>query len=206
MRRSDWFFLMLLAMVVAGVAGGLYFSDSESDRARRAEGTLAEGTDRPRIGGPFELVDQNGAPVTERDLTGRWTLIYFGYTYCPDVCPVTLSNMTQALELLGAQADKVNPWFVTVDPMRDTVEELKPYAENFDPRIRFLTGTDEQVTRALTAYRVFRSIRDENPADPDYFVDHTSLIYLMGPDGAYVATFAHTATGKEIADRLRRFL
>ena len=70
----------------------------------------------------------------------------------------------------------------------------------------FLTGTDEQVTRALAAYRVFRSIRDENPADPDYFVDHTSLIYLMGPDGAYVATFAHTATGKEIADRLRRFL
>ena len=151
------------------------------------------------VGGPFTLVDQHGAEVTERDFAGRYMLIYFGYTYCPDFCPMSLSNMSQALDLLPPeQAEQVVPILITIDPERDTVEQLAEYAPLFHPRLVALTGSLEQVKEAAKAYRVYFSKADNG--DPDaYLMDHSTFIYLMGPDGRYVRHFSHSATPEEIA-------
>ena len=151
------------------------------------------------VGGPFTLVDQHGAEITEQDFAGRYMLIYFGYTYCPDFCPMSLSNMAQALDLLSPeQAEQVVPILITVDPERDTVEQLAEYAPLFHPRLVALTGSVEQVKQAAKAYRVYFSKADNG--DPDaYLMDHSTFIYLMGPDGRYVRHFSHSATPEEIA-------
>jgi protein SCO1/2 len=202
MRRSDWLFLLVLAMTVAGVAGALFFGESESERGRRLE---AADTGAPAIGGAFTLVDQDNITVTENDLVGRWTLIYFGYTFCPDVCPVTLTNMAVAIEALGAAGNRIVPMFMTVDPERDTVESLKEYAQHFHPRMRFLTGSEQQVDQAMKGFRVYRAIRRE-PNVESYLVDHTAIVYLMGPDGTFVTSFSHATSVADMTERLRRLL
>jgi cytochrome oxidase Cu insertion factor (SCO1/SenC/PrrC family) len=204
MRRSDWLFLMVLVVTVAAVAGALYFSESESERGRRLEATGTE-TGAPLIGGAFNLVDQNGVAVTENDLLGRWTLIYFGYTFCPDVCPVTLTNMGAAIDALGSAGERIVPMFMTVDPKRDTVEGLKEYAQHFHPRTRFVTGSEAEIDRAMKAFRVYRSIRAEE-GNENYLVDHTSILYVMGPDGKFVTSFSHATSVSEMTERLRRLL
>jgi cytochrome oxidase Cu insertion factor (SCO1/SenC/PrrC family) len=151
------------------------------------------------VGGPFTLTDQHGAVVTEQDFAGRYMLIYFGYTYCPDFCPMSLSNMTQALDLLPPeQAEQVTPILITVDPERDTVEQLAEYAPLFHPRLVALTGTPEETRQAAKAYRVYFS-KAGNDDGSDYLMDHSTFIYLMGPDGKYVRHFSHSATPEEIA-------
>ena len=151
------------------------------------------------VGGPFTLTDQHGKEVTEQDFAGRHMLIYFGYTYCPDFCPMSLSNMTQALDLLPPeQAEQVVPILITVDPERDTVEQLAEYAPLFHPRLVALTGTPEQTKEAAKAYRVYFS-KAGNVDGSDYLMDHSTFIYLMGPDGQYLRHFSHSATPEEIA-------
>jgi len=151
------------------------------------------------VGGPFTLTDQHGAVVTEQDFAGSYMLIYFGYTYCPDFCPMSLSNMTQALDLLAPeQAEQVVPILITVDPERDTVEQLAEYAPLFHPRLVALTGTPEETRQAAKAYRVYFS-KAGNGDGSDYLMDHSTFIYLMGPDGKYVRHFSHSATPEEIA-------
>jgi cytochrome oxidase Cu insertion factor (SCO1/SenC/PrrC family) len=204
MRRSDWVFLFVLVATVTAVAGALYFSESESERGRRLEATGTE-TGVPLIGGAFNLVDQDGVAVTENELLGQWSLIYFGYTYCPDVCPVTLTNMAAAIEALGTAGNRVVPMFMTVDPKRDTVESLKDYAQHFHPRTRFLTGSEEEIDRAMKVFRVYRNVRAED-GNENYLVDHTSIIYVMGPDGKFVSSFSHATSVPEMTDRLRRLL
>lgn len=157
------------------------------------------------IGGPFTLTDQTGERRSEADLEGRYALVYFGYTYCPDICPTSLSTMTQAIDLLAEQApDKaqaVLPVFITIDPARDTVEALKSYAEHFHPRLMALTGTEQEVAAAAKAYRIFYQ-RVEEPSASDYLMDHSSVIYLMGPDGSYLTHFTHASTAEDIAKAL----
>jgi protein SCO1 len=151
------------------------------------------------IGGPFTLIDQHGAEVTEQDFAGRYMLIYFGYTYCPDVCPMSLANMTQALDLLPPdEAEQVVPVFITVDPARDTVEQLAEYAPLFHPRLVALTGSPEAMKAAAQAYRVYFAKAGDDDSDA-YLMDHSTFIYLMGPDGRYVRHFAHNAAPEEIA-------
>ena len=158
------------------------------------------------IGGPFTLTDHEGNSVTEEDFLGRHTLVYFGYTFCPDVCPMELQSITEALEQLGRKADGVVPLFITVDPQRDTVEVMADYAGHFHPSLRALTGTPEEIRAAARAYRVyFKKDASEGDGD-DYLVDHTSLIYVMGPDGAYVAHFTFGTPPDEIAARLSALL
>jgi len=141
------------------------------------------------IGGPFTLTDQNGATRHDSDFRGKLMLVYFGYTFCPDVCPTTLATMTKALEKLGPQATEVVPVFVTVDPDRDTVAQMKLYASNFAPDLVALTGTQDQIAAAANAYRVYyRIAKPDKDGDP-YTVDHTSFIYLMGRDGKYLGHF-----------------
>ena len=136
-------------------------------------------------------------------------LVYFGYTYCPDVCPTSLSIMSQALDLLEAETgsleDRVVPVFVTVDPARDDVPAMATYAEHFHPRLVALTGSDEQIAAAAKAYRVYYR-KAEDPSASEYLMDHSSFIYLMGPDGTYVSHFAHNASPQEVAEGLKGLL
>ncbi len=156
-----------------------------------------------KIGGTFTLVDHDGKARSDGDFRGEHLLIYFGYTYCPDVCPTALSDMAGALDALGADAAKVRPLFITVDPARDTPERLKPYIANFHPRLVGLTGSEAAVTSAAKAYRVYFAKSRTAAAPGDYLVDHTSIIYLMGPDGRYLTHFTHGTTAETMAARIR---
>jgi protein SCO1/2 len=157
------------------------------------------------IGGPFTLTDQAGVRRSEADLAGHYALVYFGYTYCPDVCPTSLSAMTQGLDLLEEQSPEkaraVLPVFITVDPERDTAEALAGYAEHFHPRLLALTGTPQEVDTAAKAYRIYYQ-KVEEPGASDYLMDHSSVIYLMGPDGSYLTHFTHASTADDIAESL----
>ncbi|MEM7653900.1 MAG: SCO family protein [Pseudomonadota bacterium] len=152
------------------------------------------------VGGPFTLVNQDGETWTEKNLEGRHTVIFFGYTYCPDVCPLTLQNVAVALEELGPVAQSFLPVFVTVDPERDTPERMKEYVGWFDERIVGLTGSREQVEAAMRAYRVYgKKVEDDTRPAGEYLVDHSSVVYVMGPDGAFLRHFSHTTPPEEMA-------
>ncbi len=161
------------------------------------------------IGGPFALVDQHGKPFTDRDLRGKYALIYFGYTFCPDVCPLDVQKLSAGLKAFEAAQPalgaKVVPVFVTVDPERDTPAALAQFAANFHPRLVALTGTPAQVAAATKAYRVYAR-RAGPPGAKDYLVDHVAMTYLMGPDAKPIAFFAHDATAAQIAADLTKYV
>ncbi len=163
-------------------------------------------TGRALIGGPFTLTDHEGKTVTDADFRGQHLLVYFGYTFCPDVCPLELQSVTEALEQLGPKADGIVPIFITVDPERDTVPVMADYAENFHPRMRGLTGTLEEVKVATRAYRVYFKKGDSAEVDEDYLMDHTSLLYFMGPEGDYLTHFTFGTPPDEIAKRILKHL
>lgn len=157
------------------------------------------------IGGPFTLIDQHGNTVTDQSLRGQYLLIYFGYTFCPDVCPTELQAMSQAVDALGSAGDAVTPVFITVDPARDTVEQLASYAPHFHPRLVALTGTEQQVAAAAKVYRVYYK-KAEDAGSTDYLMDHSSIIYLMGPDGAFLTHFSFGTEPGEMAEGMRKYL
>ncbi|WP_043337610.1 SCO family protein [Belnapia moabensis] len=150
------------------------------------------------LGGPFSLTDQSGKPVTERDYAGGWMLIYFGYSFCPDVCPTELGTMAAALDQLGPAGAKVVPVFITVDPQRDTPEHLTDYVGRFHPRMQGLTGTPEQVAEAARRFRVYYS-KVQRPEMTDYLMDHSSFIYLVGPDAKVRSLFRPEQSPEAIA-------
>lgn len=159
------------------------------------------------IGGPFTLVDQNGRTVTAGDFRGRFMLLYFGYTYCPDVCPTTLTTMADAIDILDGDGESIVPIFITVDPERDTPEHLKMYVNYFHPRLVGLTGTPQSVGAAARAYRIYYAKAPQGgAAGDDYLMDHSSGIYLMGPDGAFRAHFDHGTGAEAMAKRIREYL
>ena len=141
------------------------------------------------VGGPFTLTDHHGRAVTDQDYRGRYMLIYFGYGWCPDVCPTELLVMSQAVDLLGDAGAQVEPIFITVDPARDTVESLANYVVNFHPRLTALTGSEAQISAVAGAYKVYFAKGEELDAVDDYVVDHTDIMYFMGPDGALLEYF-----------------
>lgn len=156
------------------------------------------------IGGPFALTDQSGQTVTEKNLQGRPTLIFFGFTHCPDICPTSLFEMSEVLRAMGPDADRVNAYFVSVDPERDTVAVMKDYLSSFDPHLKGLTGTPEAVAAMLSSYRVYS--KKIPLKDGDYTMDHTALIYLMGRDGQFVSPFDLKRPPAEAAADLKRLL
>lgn len=158
-----------------------------------------------QIGGPFTLTDQNGVVRHDTDFRGELMLVYFGYTYCPDACPTALQTMTNALDALGDKGKEVQPIFITVDPERDTVAQMKLYASNFHPRLLALTGTVEQTTAAARAYRVYFQKVKQSGQD-DYLVDHSSFIFLMGRDGHYLAHFGPDVTADAMAAAIKKYL
>jgi protein SCO1/2 len=159
---------------------------------------------QPDIGGPFTLTDHTGRTVTDGDFKGRYLLVYFGYTFCPDVCPTGLTTMTEALTQAGPAAEKVTPLFVTVDPARDTAAQMATYVKHFHPRLIGLTGTAEQIAAVAKSYRVYYARAPHQGGDPDaYMMDHSSFFYLMGPDGKFRALFGHATPVEEMAKRIR---
>ena len=159
---------------------------------------------REPIGGPFALIDQNGKARTDEDFRGKLMLVYFGFTYCPDVCPTDLQNIGLAMDALGEASERVQPLFITVDPARDTTEHLKDYVPMFHPRLIGLTGDAAAIHSAAAAYRAYYA---QVPLkDDDYTVDHSSFIYLMGADGKYLGFFPPGAPPEQIVETLRRYV
>jgi protein SCO1 len=167
--------------------------------------TLPNEATRPSgVGGPFRLIDQNGRAVTDRDFKGEPFLVFFGFTYCPDICPTTLFEMSEVLKRLGPDADKTAALFITVDPERDTPDKMKDYVSSFHPRIFGLTGTLEEIALVEKEYRVYA--KKVPLKDGDYTMDHTAVVYLMDKDGRFVAPFNLKKSADEAAADLRRRL
>lgn len=199
MRPSFRLIAIVVALAGAGALGAAWISLIENPSQRIAtSGTAA-------IGGPFTLVSTNGGNVTDRTYRGKWLLIFFGYTFCPDVCPTTLNNISVALEKLGSDASKLQPLFVTVDPQRDTREVMAEYLKSFDSRIIGLTGPQDQVDRVVKEYRVYvAQQKSETEGDDNYLVSHSAYIYLMDPQGKFVNVIQGSQAGEEIAAWLRK--
>lgn len=156
------------------------------------------------IGGPFQLTDQSGQTVTEKNLLGKPTIIFFGFTHCPDVCPTALFEMSEVLRAMGPDAAKINAYFVSVDPERDTVAAMKEYLSSFDPNLKGLTGAPEEIAKVISAYRVYA--KKIALKDGDYTMDHTALIYLMDRNGKFVRPFDLKRKPDEAAADLKRYL
>jgi protein SCO1/2 len=153
------------------------------------------------VGGPFQLVDDHARAVTEASYRGRFMLIYFGYTTCPDICPTELQTVSAALDRLGPEAARIAPLFITVDPERDTVETLAGYVKLFDERLVGLTGSTAQIAAAARAFRVYYA-KATPKGSTTYLMDHSSFLYLMGPDGKFQALFRQGMTPAELAAAL----
>jgi protein SCO1/2 len=198
MKRRLALSVAALALMLAGLALALL----QRPPAEPA-GPIPTGT--AQIGGPFELVDENGRTVTDASYRGKWLLLFFGFTHCPDFCPTTLGDIARTLDRLGDRAERIQPLFVTVDPERDTPAVLAAYTAAFDDRIVGLTGTPAQVAAAASTFRIYFA---KVAQGDDYTMDHSTVLYLMGPDGRFVTHFSSTngseAMARDIAERLDR--
>ncbi len=185
--------LPLLALLLAILAGGLLWYLGQNSLRFDTSG----GTNAASVGGPFALIDQNGARRTDKDFHGRWVLLYFGYSYCPDVCPTTLGVMADALSKLGPKAAHVVPVFVSIDPERDTPAVLKKYLAAFGPEFVGLTGPLPEITAAAHEYRVYFA---KHPLEGGgYAVDHSSVVYLLDPQGRFVKFYDDTTKPADLA-------
>ena len=158
------------------------------------------------IGGPFTLTNAQGKSVTNADFRGRYMLVYFGYTFCPDVCPTTLNDVAQALDKLGTKADRLQPLFITVDPARDTPAVMSQYTASFTPRLEGLTGTQAQIATVAKEYRVYYAQHSTGPNPDDYLMDHSSILYVMGPDGGFLGIIRADEGPDAIARDLSKFM
>lgn len=197
MNRRRLFLIIVLAIVAAAVA---YFVIR---RPAPPIGPLVGSG----VGGPFALVDQDGHQVTDRTYAGKYRLMYFGYTFCPDVCPVDVQKMAQGLKAFAAidpaRSAKVVPIFVTVDPERDTPAVMKSFVRAFSPTMVGLTGTTAQAAAARSAFRVYARKAGEGR---DYLIDHSATIYLMDPDNRPISFLNHGATPQAIAAELDTYV
>lgn len=187
--------VVTLALSIAGLGAGAALIAVNRSPERGAAAAV------PRIGGHFALATPDGRAVTEASYRGKWLLVYFGYTFCPDACPTALNAIAGALERLGPLADKIQPLFITVDPERDTAAVVADYVKAFDPRIVGLVGTPAQLAAAAKEYRVY--FAERHLGGEDYAVDHSSFIYVIDPRGAFVRLLTGDLPGHQLADELR---
>ena len=212
--------LMLLstATVVAVVIGAYLFSEYQKERIERERKELLENAPpktskgKALIGGPFTLVNTDGETVTEKNYLGKWLLIYFGFTFCPDICPEELEKIGEIIDIIDNEpsAPQIQPIFISVDPKRDTPELIKSYLDDFHPRFIGLTGSTEQVKRATKSYRVYYSEGpDQAPGAMEYIVDHSIVTFLVNPDGQFCKNFGQRATSEDaaaqIAEKINEF-
>ncbi|KAG0211095.1 Cu-binding protein [Mortierella sp. GBA30] len=200
-------------------AGLLYYFREEKKRveiAREEEARLAKANaiyGKPKIGGPFSLIDHNGVRTTNEDFKGRYMLIYFGFTHCPDICPEELDKMAEVLDTVNADPEignVITPLFITCDPQRDTVAEVNEYVKDFHKDLIGLTGSMEEIGRVAKSYRVYFSKPPKVADGEDYLVDHSIFFYLMSPEGEFVDCYAkdHTAeyVSKSVKEHIQAYL
>jgi protein SCO1/2 len=196
----------LIAFVIAGFLIGAIAGAGVLLLATPQGGQPVQSSGEALIGGPFSLVGADGKPVTDRDFRGRYMLIFFGFTHCPDICPAELQVIAQALEQLGDKAKNVVPIFITLDPERDTPEAMANYVKSFGPNFVGLTGSPEAIAAAAKAYRVAYSKVENKESAGDYSVDHSALVYLMDPEGRYVTHFSYGLSADQMAEKLGKSL
>jgi protein SCO1 len=169
-------------------------------------GSPAPAASAATIGGPFTLSTPDGTTVTDETYRGKWLLVYFGYTFCPNSCPTMLLDIASALKDLGPKAAKVQPLFITIDPQRDTPQVMQQYTQSFDSRILGLTGTPEQIAAAAREYGAYYVRHSTGPGVNEYVMDHSTYLYIMDPKGNFVRAFHGDTSGDRIADALRELL
>ena len=197
--------MAIVAALWFGCYGGVAASVQGSSRSA-AELMDAVMWNREPIGGAFELIDQTGRTRSDRDFRGQLLLVYFGFTFCPDICPTDLQAIGLAMDQLGADAAQVQPLFVTLDPERDTAEHLAQYVPMFHPKLIGLTGGAAAIHRAAEAYRVYYKRVDFEKSTADYTVDHSAFIYLMGRDGNYLGFFPPGTSAEQIVGMIKPHL
>lgn len=201
MQRSTRILFVTLIAIAAFGAIALGYAVVRTLTADSPQSSFGEAL----IGGPFTLVDGEGTTRTDEDFRGKLMLIYFGFTYCPDVCPTELQAMGQALDQLGPKGDAVQPILISIDPERDTPEVIGQYVESFHPRMIGLTGSPEQVAAAAKAYRVYyRKATVEGASE--YLMDHSSIVYLMDRQGKFLTHFSHGTSPEDMAKGIEKFL
>ncbi len=195
--------VLLIGAAIAVYLGQARQSVSSDPFGQCRESVVAGGGGQ--IGGPFTLISETGATVTEQEVISEPTLLYFGYTFCPDVCPLDTVRNAEAVDILEADGYSVQPAMISVDPERDTPEVMAAFTENVHPRMLGLTGTPEQTDAAARAYRVFYRINREGD-DPYYLVDHSAFTYLVLPEHGFVEFFNRETTPQQMADRTECFV
>lgn len=198
------FYASLAVVAVAALLGGSAWwvmSNRANDPFAECRGGQVAGGD---IGGPFTLVDETGATVTDADVLTKPTLVYFGYTFCPDVCPLDNARNAEAVDILEERGYDVTPVFISIDPQRDTPEVLADFTDNLHPRMIGMTGTPEQVKAASLAYKTYFKVQD--PEEEFYLIDHSTFTYLMLPGIGFADFFKREATPEEMADRVGCFV
>jgi len=198
-KRSPVTWASLAVFLVTGGVIVFYVKNLKELKEIEREKERTKSIGKAAIGGPFELIDTNGKTVTNKDFTGKWILLYFGFCHCPDICPDQLEKISSIIERLEKikSLPEIQPLFVTVDPHRDTVEHIKDYIKDFHPRMIGLTGSDEQIKNVCKAYRVYYSSGPKDE-DNDYIVDHTVILYLLNADGEFTDYFGQNRTIEEI--------
>lgn len=198
-------FIVILAgvavVVMGGIAATIAFRPDGADRFAQCRASQVAGGD---IGGPFELVNAEGQTVTDADVITEPTLIYFGYTFCPDVCPLDTARNAAAVDILAERGVSATPVFVSIDPSRDTPEIVGQFAANLHPKMIGLTGSAEQVRAASQAYRTFYQVSGDLD-DPYYLVDHSTMTYLVLPEDGFVEFFRRDTTPDQMADSVACF-
>lgn len=192
---------LILAAIIALFAVVAYLAVPQL--LPRRDGGETAGSGVVSIGGPFSLIDQEGRTVTDKNYAGKLMLVYFGFTNCPDICPTGLQTIALAMDDLGADAEKVQPILITVDPERDTPPVMKEYVQAFHERLVGLTGTPEQIAAVAKAYRVYYQKVVLKDSSLGYSVDHSGFIYLMDGKGQYLSHFRHDATPEQMVQRIR---
>jgi protein SCO1 len=199
--------VLALMTVALAITGGILWARGPTPQIVTSAAAIVGKTvtsGAAAIGGPFTLAATNGQTVSDRTFRGKWLVIYFGYTYCPDACPIALSNVSVALQKLGLDASKLQPLFITVDPQRDTQQLMADYLKSFDSRIIGLTGTQAQIDRVIKEYHLYVSRQKPSDGNVDYLVDHSAYIYLMNPQGQFVNVIQGSEDGEAIAAWLRK--
>ena len=205
-RKQQQAFIPRQILIIIGVAFGIgaLAAVAIQDRAHNLEDLGGKGTG---VGGPFSLLNHDGKRVTERDFLGKYMLVAFGYTYCPDICPGELQVISNSMDQLGTRADKIVPVFISVDPQRDDVKQIREYVQNFHPKIVGLTGTAEEIKGAAKSYRVYYKKEDSSGGSGfSYAMSHSTFIYLMSPTGKYVTHFNYGITSEELTSKLRSII